>query len=112
MPIDPSLLPRPRKSFEFVPRGEIIEIPEKNLRIYYVDQEQIEAFLRYYGVHSNGHNSEGLRPFSQKELKEADLQEPKSAASQKPKSAASQKPKSADSQKPKPKKRGKKDGHK
>lgn len=50
MPIDPKLLPRPRPDFEFVPVGEIIEMPEKNLKIYHVGRDQIEAFERYYGV--------------------------------------------------------------
>lgn len=61
---------------ELVPCGEIIDCPEKKLRIYYIDQEQIKMLEEFYGL-KNGHRSgEALRPLSERAVQAMFLGEP------------------------------------
>lgn len=77
MALDPLPRRKVKEPFNFIPCGEIIEIPSQKLRIYHVDQGQIEAFLEYYGLSRNG-CKDAPRPLSWKAVEKTDLQEPKS----------------------------------
>lgn len=47
---------------ELVPIGEIIDCPEKHLRIYYINQEQIRMLEEFYGLRNGRRPGEAVRP--------------------------------------------------